>query len=389
MPDTPDQDTHPRFMLLEPCIRRQRMRMYLILMACVSLLTGCGGPKEIPLGFLGVITGKLGDLGISGRDGAELAVQVLNDHGGIGGRAVRLLVQDNEMNARICREKARLLIENGIEGLIGPMTSDMTLACVDLFNAGRIPMISPTASTPKLSDIDDYFLRVNPSDESEGRELARFADESLQSQRVAVVYDSQNSSFTIGVYEKFTQSLQKRREAHVSAFSFLSSEPSALGVLVDELLSTGPDTILIVASAIDTGTICQQLRKAGSTVHILATGWAMTDELVKQGGESVNGVVFNHYHNNNSSAPRYRDFVDRFEKRYQRSPDFISVLSYNAVDVWSLAYASRKKGQSVKDRIIEIGTFQGLQGDIEINAFGDAFLERHDIIIRNGGFVDL
>ncbi|NIT60213.1 MAG: ABC transporter substrate-binding protein, partial [Aliifodinibius sp.] len=97
-----------------------------------------------------------------------IAVDEINGSGGIDGRRVELLIKDNEFDPDICRIKAEELVAAGIEGLIGPMSSDMTLASVEIFNEAGISMISPTASTPKLSDIDDFFLRVNPSDESEG-----------------------------------------------------------------------------------------------------------------------------------------------------------------------------------------------------------------------------
>lgn len=363
------------------------MKKYIILI--LFLLSACGPKPAVKLGFLGVLSGKLGDLGQSGRDGAVIAVHEINEAGGINGRTVELLVEDNQLDDRICREKAELLIDSGISALIGPMTSDMSIACLPLFNKAEIPMISPTASTPKLSGIDDYFLRVNPADDSEGKELARYAAESLDSSRVAVIYDMLNSSFTEGVYMQFKTSLDSIKKTEIRPFPFKSDDLPDFSGLVDSVLDMNPDTVLIIASSVDTGTICQQINKTGKKVYILATGWAMTDELIRQGGTGVEGIVFNHYHNNNSTAAAYLEFAGRFRSRYNREPDFISVLGYNAVMVWARALLTAQDAGSVKQKITEIGVFEGLQGEISIDQYGDAQLERHYITVKDGVFVDL
>ena len=357
--------------------------------AVLAGISGCNARRDISLGFLGILTGKLGDLGISGRDGAVLAVELINENGGIEGRKIHLLIENNELDPQICREKASILIDQDIQGLIGPMTSDMSLACKELFDNARIVMISPTASTPLLSDQDDYFLRVNPSDESEGIELAKYAADVLNVQKIAVVYDTLNESFTYGVYSKFAEALMKIKEVSIKAYTFLSSDKIDFLDLSDSVLSGKPDAVFIVASALDTGTLCQRLRNKDAEVAIMATGWAMTEELIKQGGRAVDGVVFNHYHNNNSSVPAYKEFVAGFRHRFGSNPDFIAALSFNAVNVWAQAYSTRKKNQDVKARVIEIGIFNGLQGEVRINEYGDAFLERHYISVKDGVFIDL
>lgn len=106
-------------------------------------------------------SGRAADLGISGRDAAQLLVEACNRTGGIAGRQVQLIIKDDQQNPDVARRAVEELIDAGAAALIGPMTSDMARAVTPLLNDARLVAVSPTATTQLLSGLDDYFFRVS------------------------------------------------------------------------------------------------------------------------------------------------------------------------------------------------------------------------------------
>jgi branched-chain amino acid transport system substrate-binding protein len=117
----------------------------------------CKPPEPIRIGFLGGTSGRVADLGIAGRDGAQLSVEICNQSGGISGRKLQLIIQNDEQTPEIAERGVRELIAEGVLAIIGPMTSAMGVAVVPIVNDAQILIISPTATTEELSGRNDFF----------------------------------------------------------------------------------------------------------------------------------------------------------------------------------------------------------------------------------------
>jgi len=132
-------------------------------------------PKSDPIriGFVGGSSGRVADLGISGRDGAILAVEQQNLAGGINGREIRLIIRDDQHNPETAAKVDNELIDEGVLAIIGHMTSDMSMVGVKVANERGVLMLSPTTATDELSGMDDNFFRINASISVLSRQLAR------------------------------------------------------------------------------------------------------------------------------------------------------------------------------------------------------------------------
>jgi branched-chain amino acid transport system substrate-binding protein len=359
----------------------------LAVLGFASLLStvSCARPA-IRIGFLGALTGKLSDLGVSGRDGADFAVAEANGKGGLLGRRIELVPEDDGQDSMAAIAAFGRLQGAGVAAIVGPMTSDVALAVLPRANAAKIPLVSPTASTPELTGIDDYFLRVNPQDASESASLALFASQAGY-RRVAVFYDLSNGSFSVGSLRRFEDALAKLAGGSVIEAPFYSSPASYFAPLVGKALAGRPEAVLAIAGTADTAAIAQQLAKAGYHGALYGTGWAMTDELLRNGGSSVEGMVFSHYFDQNSQAPEWSSFVAGFAKRFGRKPDFIAGLGYTAARVVIDSIAAAGDARDPRAAILRKSEFQWLQGGLEIDRFGDAELQRFRITIKSGAFV--
>lgn len=354
-------------------------RIFAVLGAAL-LLGGCG-QKTQTLGFIGGLSGKGSDLGISGRDGAALAVNELNEAGGIRGKSVRFAAADDLSTEEGARAAFETLRKAGARVIVGPMTSAMSLAILDRANGEKILLISPTASSKALTGLDDWFTRVNPPDVSEARDLAMDA-KNLGVTRALLILDLSNEAYSRGEAETFRQTFAPF--GAVEELEFTSGDSVSYTDIAKRALGANCDGIVIVANTVDTAGICQAIRKTGSQVRLWSTGWAMTSELVTRGGSSVEGLRFSHYFDAQSTSPVWISFRDRYRAQYGTDPDFFAGLAWVSARIALKAMEQSDDPESLRSWILTKGPFEGLQGSLKIDAFGDADLERFPLEVKNG-----
>lgn len=354
----------------------------LVIAAACLVSASCARPP-LRIGYLGPLTGRLSDLGVSGRNGAVSAVEERNGRGGIRGRKVELVSEDDIQDPVAAADAFDRLRKAGVAAVVGPMTSDIALAVLDAAGEAEIPLVSPTASTPKLSGLDDYFLRVNPPDLSEAVSLAGFAAEAGFG-KVAAVYDLANRSFSERLAQEFSKTFL-RSGGRTTLLPFDSSTSPSYSSLARRILEESPEALLIIAGTADTAALAQQLSRAGYAGTLYGTGWAMTSELVRNGGNAVEGMVFSHYFDQESGDPRWTAFAESYRTRFGSVPDFVAGLGYIAARV-ILDSMEAAGTRDVRGSILRISRFEGLQGTVTLDRYGDAELERFRIVLRNGRF---
>ncbi len=357
------------------------------MLAGLLLAAGCGEKKNITIGYVGGLTGRHYNLGVSGRNGAELAVDDLNRSGGINGRTVELVVRDDRQDADTARAVDRELIGRGIPVIIGHMTSSMSASALPLIVQADVLMISPTSSDDRFAGRDDRFIMLYPTNRTSGSYLADYAFRK-QGVRDAVIFsDVSNKTFSEGWADAFKRSFLEKGGRISGMYPFESARKPVFADLVAGALSRRPDAVVIVAGALDTAMICQQVRKIDRRVRLFSSDWGGTSDLIKYGGPAVEGIVFPLKINPEDESPRFLAFRKRYEERFGRSPDFAAVTTYEAVMVAAAGFRKAGDADGIKRAIIRQKTFEGLQGQIVIDENGDAFREQHIITVSEGRFV--
>ena len=361
------------------------MAMFVFFMATVP---GCHDKTPIKVGFVGCLTGRLSDLGTMGRNGVMLAVEQVNEAGGIKGRPVELVIRDDQHDPDVALQVDKELIEAGVAAIIGHMTSTMSLAAVPLMNSEKMLMISPTTSTDKLAGIDDYFLRIMPTSKMAIENLAHYIFETLELRDLIVVYDLSNPAYTEAWYHDFTSAFESMGNASIVAETFTSDADAYYPEMAQNLIDSGAEGVVIVAGALDAAMICQQLRKSGSDLPIFVSGWAKTPAFLQHGGSVVEGVIFSQLFDSASTHKNYLLFKEQFGERFQKDPDFAAAFGYDAAQILLTALSAGHSGLAVKEAIIN-HTFQGLHGDITIDSYGDTGPRRILVTVKNGQFITM
>ena len=129
--------------------------------ACLPC-TGLPGCSSLPvkIGFLGGLTGPTADLGVAGRDSTLLAVEQLNQRGGLRGKPVELVAYDDRQQPKVLPELAGHIRQAGLMGMVGPMTSSMAAVWIPLANEMGLTTVSPTVTSSDFTGKDDHFFRV-------------------------------------------------------------------------------------------------------------------------------------------------------------------------------------------------------------------------------------
>jgi branched-chain amino acid transport system substrate-binding protein len=365
---------------------RQTIRFWTSVVALCAWLISCGwdeGPYKI--GFSGGLTGRYSDLGTAGRNGVILAFEEVNGAGGVGGRRIELITKDDRQDPGVAARVDRELIEEGVQAIIGHMTSTMSMAVLPLINEKRIVMISPTSSTGELKGKDDYFIRVIGTSIEKPRRLAEFAIRVADS--VSILYDLENREYSESYVRHFTQRFSELGGKAGLLLPFSREDKDAFDVLAARLTESGCKGILLVASAMDAAAVCQQLRKISKDFRVFSSGWAMTQDFIQNAGRAAEGVIFAEFFSAESRAEDYLAFKRRYVDRFGAEPNFAAAYGYDAAMVLIAALRKDPDPSRLKKTILEIRRFKGPQGPFEIDSFGDAVRPPALARVSQGRFV--
>jgi len=354
----------------------------------VSVALACTRGEPIRVGMVSGLTGRHSDLGISSRNGATLAISEIDEAGGIAGRRLELVVRDDGQDPEQARRAVSELVNAGVVAMIGHVTSSMAAATLSIVDRAQVLMISPTVSSPEFSGRDDWLVRLMVANDVSARRLAHVAVERAHVRRVAIVQDTTNVSYGRTYAAGFRQGLEARGATAVD-FAFASGGGASFGALAEGCLRSGVDGVMVIANALDTAAIFQQLRKRSATVKLLGSDWGFTQEILAQGGEATEGALFPQVVNMVDASPRFRRFLDAYDARFHRPADFAAVVSYEAVQLLAAGLRRDATRRGIRRAVVELGTVQGLQGPIRLDRFGDVDRRVYLFTVDHGRMVPL
>jgi len=351
------------------------------------VLSACSPPEPILIGFVGGTSGRAADLGVAGRDSVQLAIEERNQGGGISGRRLQLIVKDDEQDPEVARRVVQELINEGVAAIIGPMTSAMGAAVAPIADQAKILLVSPTVTTEELSGKDDHFFRVSSTTREFARRTALYQLKTNRMRRVAAVYDLGNRAFSENWLKNFTEAFAQGGQV-VLTLGFQVGNDTTFLSIAQELLADDVDGVLIIANSMDSALLCQQIRKLDARIPIALSDWGGTERLLELGGKAVEGVNVVQTFDRNSSAPRYQAFRQTYLERFHREPGFPGVYSYDATTVVLDALSQRQGEQSLKETVLAVRTFEGLQSSFSFDDYGDVKRPHISIgIVREGHFL--
>jgi len=329
------------------------------------LFAGFAAGDEIKIGEVNPLSGGISQFGISCHQGFLLAFEEVNQAGGVLGQKIKLITEDDQSKPGQSSTAVRKLItQDGVVAILGDATSSATMEAAPIAQAAKVPMLTPSATNPRITELGDDIFRVCFLDEFQGRVLARFAREKLHLAKIARL------GGTI-----------VKEESYSSGDTDFRAQLSAIR-------AAKPDAFCIPGYYSEVSLILKQARQFGLTIPGLGCdGWA-NDTLLSIGGKAVEGCYFTNHFSPDDPAPPVQKFVNAYKAKFGTVPDTFGALGYDAARL--LADAIRRAGkpesQAIRDALAGTKDFQGVTGEISIDEKRNASKSVLVITIKNGKF---
>ena len=321
-----------------------------IAVSCATVIAGlsmisCGGSgsSTIKVGGVAPLSGGVAVYGVECKNGIDLAIEEINAAGGINGKTLEFICEDDEGDpAKSVNAYKKLVTNDGVEYVIGSLTSGCTIALTNLAQNQKILQIAPAATATSVTDAGNYIFRACFIDPFQGRVGGKFAFENLSAKKAAILYDIGND-YSVGLTENFESEFTKLGGSIVSKESYATGDKD-FNAQLTKIKAAKPDVVYLPDYYGTVALIAKQLRAQGIDTPIVgADGW---DGLTENAGDEVlNGYYSNHYAED-SDSPAVQKFVGSFKAKYNKSPNSFAALGYDSVYM-------------LKDAILKAGTTDG------------------------------
>jgi branched-chain amino acid transport system substrate-binding protein len=343
--------------------------------------------EPIKIGEYASLTGKEAAFGQASHHGTVLAFEEINAAGGVLGRKLELVAEDNQTKSGESATIVKKLISRDkVVAILGEVASMRSLEAAPICQHAKIPMISPSSTNPKVTEVGDYIFRVCFTDPFQGAALAKFAQETLKAKRIAVL-TSVSSAYSVGLSKYFKEPFAKAGGV-IAVEQRYSEGDKDFKAQLTAIKAAAPDAILASGYYTEAALICRQARDLGITVPLFGgDGWE-APELVQIGGAAVEGVYYSTHFSPVVPGERTQEFVKKFRARWGEAPDAMAALGYDSALV--LADAIKRAGTTdaakLRDAIAATKDFPGATGNTTLDAQRNATKAAVLLTVKNGKF---
>lgn len=336
----------------------------------LAILFSACSKEPLKIGMIGSLTSKQSQLSIDARNAIELGVEEINRAGGINGSLVELVVKDDGASTETALQMHQEFIDEGVQLVIGHMTSNMADAVLHS-ESDQLLFLSPSMSTEKLSSEDDFFLRTSPLTKYQGHAFMDFIDDA-HFKHITVIYDTMNRDYSESLALTVKSLGKEYDRMHVELMPF-DSNSGNLAEVVDKVNTEDTECVFMISQATDTAYMAQKLHQKQEDLMLFTVSWSMTQDLIYNGGKAVEGLYFVGVYHSKSKSEQLTNFEIAFLEKYGYTPSFISVMAYDAFNVLikGLETAESPSPVDVKNNLLELKTFKGLEESFEMDEYGD------------------
>jgi branched-chain amino acid transport system substrate-binding protein len=352
--------------------------------------TTAAGSGDILVGEYGSMTGAQATFGQSTHNGIMMAADEINAAGGINGRKIKVLSEDDQSKQEeAANAVTKLISQNNVLAILGEVASSASIAAAPICQSNKVPMITPSSTNDEVTRKGDYIFRICFTDSYQGEYQAVFADQwataNNKSKSVAMLTDVK-SDYSRGLGAVFTAKFTALGGKMVGTQSYANGDSDFRSQLT-AIKATNPSLLYVPGYYTDIGQIAIQARDLGITCPLLGgDGWE-SPKLIEIGGKALEGSFYTNHYFYADPAPVVANFVQKYKERYGQTPDALAALGYD--DMKTLADAMKRAtkldGPSLRDAIAQTKGLTGVTGTITIgperNAMGKKLVIEE---IKNG-----
>ena len=358
---------------------KRSVTMLAVAGATMALSTAVLADVVVKIGFAGPLTGPISHVGKDEQFGAQLALEDANAKGvTIGGQKARfeLMAEDDQADPRTATTVAQRLVDAGVKGVVGHVTSGAAIPASRIYEQGGVPSVTPSSTTPKLTRQGfKTTYRVIANDLQQGNAMARFAVDVLKAQRIAVIDD--RTAYGQGLADALVDSLKQRGVKPVGR-EFTNDKATDFAAILTKLKAAKPDAIFYGGMDAQGAPLLKQMKQLGITAKYLGGDGACTAEMIKIAGAAMSGDVYcSQAGIPMDKMPAGKAFNERFSKRFGVPVQLYAPYSYDAASalIEAMKLANSAEPAKYLPQMQKL-SFKGVTGNIAFDANGD---------VREGG----
>ena len=359
------------------------------ILSAALLFASCAKQSDtIKIGEFASLTGKEATYGQNAHKGTLLAIEEVNAAGGILGRKLELLTEDDQSKPGEAATIAKKFISRDkVVAILGEITSGRTLEAAPVAQNAKIPLISPGATAPEVTARGNYVFRVCFVDSFQGSVMAKFARNTLKLRRVALL-SSVSSAQSVGLAKFFRQRFTEDGGALVLEQKYSEGDKDFRAQLT-AIRAAGVEGVFVPGYYAEAALICKQARELGLDAPIFGVdGWE-SPELAQIGGKAVEGAYISTHYSPESKDPVVLAFNERFAKRWNTGTNALSALGYDSAMLLidAMKRAGTTDGAKLRDAIADTKNFRGVTGLITLDADRNPTKSAVVLQVKNGQFV--
>lgn len=329
-------------------------------------LAGCSGDSKtssssggssksgdtIKIGANLELSGGTASFGQSAADGLKLAIDEINKEG-IDGKKLEIVKVDNKSDAAEATSGSiKLVSQDKVVAVVGSATSTNTLAQVQVAQDNKVPLLTPTATNPDITNkagkLNDYVFRTCFIDPFQGTVAANFASDEIGAKTAAIYVDSA-SDYSKGLAAAFKEAFTAKGGKIVAEEAYVTKDTDFRSTLT-RIKSAKPEFVFLPGYYEEVGLILKQAREDGIDLPFMGgDGWDSPKVVEIAGAEALkNTYITNHYSPEDEDA-KIQDFVAAFKKEYDKTPDAFAALGYDTG--YYLADAIKRSGDASPEKI--------------------------------------
>jgi len=349
------------------------------------LISGCAQKGEIKIGAILPLTDEAGKYGQSAKEGIDLAIDEINAAGGIHGKKITIIYEDDKADpATGTTVFQRMINIEKVPAILGPMASSVTLAIAPIAEKNKVIVLSPASSAPQITNAGDYIFRNTYSDIYEGQKMANYVYKETPYRKIAILYI--NNDYGIGLKDVFISDFSKYSGKIVvsETYDFSSTD---FRTQLSKLKNSKPDAVYLVGYG-EMGRVLVQAKELGIRVPLFSCIMFEDPDILKVAGKLAEGVIYTFpSYNPESEEQTVAQFIQAFESKYKHKPDGFAANSYDAAKILVLAIdKGGEKSEKIKASLYSIKDYPGVTGITSFDKNGDVIKPIGIKTIKNGEF---
>lgn len=341
----------------------------LVITACGSSGAGNEASEEIVIGAYGPLTGPTAQYGENMMRNIELYFDEVNANGGINGRKIRLIKEDDEGKADKGINAVKKLIEQDhVVAILGGPLSTVNLAAMQESMKAKVPHIATSSGNPKITESGNpYILRVVPKDTAIAAAVARYAAEVAGFSKIAILHGS--DEYGKGGGEAARATLESLGITPVAVEVFNPGDKDFTPQL-SKFKQAGAEAIIFWGFYEEGALLAKQNAAQGLNAQIIAGTGVNNPKFVELAGEHAEGVLFGSPFV--ASDPAVKDYVEKYKERYGELPDMTGACGYDAAQL--IVAAIREVGtdrEKINEWLHNVKDFKGVTGVLTAQPNGD------------------